>query len=169
MRPQENLVGTSPAELVCCWEWVGLLRDDQHVIAAKSSRTDRILKRESQARRVKSSRRPRACCKGQQSPRLDVKRIYLAAEAPSSFSLTRMWTHGRRCASTCTPEGMLLCCTRAAPPQIFLGPLIFFILFDLLSRSSGSRRWIISQMDTSDLLENISCHCLNKHKDELVS
>lgn len=56
------------------------------------------------------------------------------------------------------------CCPHAAPRKVSLGSLIFFILFDVLSWSSGSWRWIISQMDTSDLLENISCLVLTNTK-----
>lgn len=76
------------------------------------------------------------------------------------------------------------CVSRRTPPRIcrdvtpciwdaaegYLCFLIFFILFDVLSWSSRSRSGIISQMDTSDLLKNMSyqrlphaqgkgCHC----------
>lgn len=71
-------------------------------------------------------------------------------------------THGRRCVSTCTPpcicRGALLHMREAA--EGYLCFLIFFIVFDVLSWSSRSRSRIISQMDTSDLLKNMSYHCL---------
>lgn len=122
-------------------------------------------------------------------PRLDVKRIYRRSSRPGlrvddprsldgSRGLLGLGFHLLICGHM--DQGVqarallwgyveLHCCPHAAPRKVFLVSLIFFILFDMLSCSRGSRRWIISQMDTSDLLENISCHCLNKHKDELVS
>lgn len=77
-----------------------------------------------------------------------------------------------KCVSRCTPARIC----RGVPPCIwdaaegYLCFLIFFILFDVLSWSSRSRSGIISQMDTSDLLKNMSyqrlppaqgkgCHC----------
>lgn len=87
--------------------------------------------------------------------------------------LTCLWTHGRRCANTCTPEGgrwaALLHTGATVEGQVC--SLIFFILDDMLSCSSGSRfkKKKKSQMDTSDLLEKISCQSLNKHEDKLLS
>lgn len=72
-------------------------------------------------------------------------------------------TSGPRCASTCTPpcirSGGLLHIWDAA--EGYLCFLIFFVVFDVLSWSSRSRGWIISQMDTSDLLKNMSYRCLS--------
>lgn len=59
------------------------------------------------------------------------------------------------CVSMCVHTVRMQRCVVAhmrKPAQGYLYFLIFFIVFDMLSLSSRSRSWIISQMDTSDLL-----------------
>lgn len=137
----------------------------------QSSRMDGILKRavcplESQSCCRKSSRTLQAPAT---KPRLDVRWIHLSSsrpdwswmrhplvtrwpQMPPPLWLTCMWTHGRRCANTCTPEGRrwaaLLHTGATVEGQVC--SLIFFILDDMFSCSSGSRfkkyiypKWIL--------------------------
>lgn len=143
------------------WEWLGVLRGDQRVIAAEAPRMDGILKR------AVCPLSPRAAVEKlqdtpllPQKPPFDVRWIHLSSSRPDWswmrhplvtrwpqmppplwLWLTCLWTHGRRCANTCTPEGgrwaALLHTGATVEGQVC--SLIFFILDDMLSCSSGSR------------------------------
>lgn len=126
------------------WEWLGVLRGNQHVIAAEARvRTE-----------FYSSRTLRSCHKVSFWRQVDTPEFIptwlIMDEAPIGHPrplplwlwLTCMWTHGRRCANTCTPQGRrraaLLHAGATVEGQVC--SLIFFILDDVLSCSSGSRR-----------------------------
>lgn len=77
-----------------------------------------------------------------------------------SFSFSVLWlllSHPDAwtevCERMCSSVYMLRCAAHMRKAaEGYLCFLIFFIVFDMLSWSSRSRSWIISQMDTSDLL-----------------
>lgn len=93
------------------WEWLGLLRGNQHVITAKA-RNFKACCLSAESRKCSRTLLPQSLVLRSSSSWPDGSWMShpLVSAQPEMLPLlwlwlTRMWTHGRRCTNMCTPEG----------------------------------------------------------------